>query len=134
MIETASRWLKQALHDLQNAKKNFKIKSYDVTLILCQQAIEKALKAYYYQKFKKNPPRTHSLEKLVELVEISSELDDLIVELDDYYFALRYPDVSEKMPYELCDREDAESGLEKAGKILRIIEQKIAIKRNEKKN
>ncbi len=125
MTETAARWFKQGLHDLENAKKNFKIKSYDVTLILCQQAIEKALKAYYYQRFRKNPPRTHSLEKLLELVEISNELDELIVELDDYYFALRYPDISDKMPYELCDREDARSGLEKARKILQIIERKI---------
>lgn len=125
MNKVAERWYKQGLHDFENAKKNYKIKAYDVTLFLCEQSIEKILKAYYYQKFRKNPPRVHSIEKLMELVELSGELDEFAVELDDYYLALRYPDVTEKMPYEMCDREDAKRGLEITEQLIKSLTNKL---------
>jgi len=125
MNKTAERWYKQGLHDFENAKKNYKIKAYDVCLFLCEQAIEKILKAYYYQKFKKNPPKVHSIEKLMELIELSEEFNEFAVELDDYYMALRYPDVTEKMPYEMCERKDAKKGLEITEKLIKNITIKI---------
>jgi HEPN domain-containing protein len=68
MHVTTEKWLKQAIHDFESAKKNFEIEIYDVTLILCEQAVEKILKAYYYLKYEKAPPKVHSLEKLTELL------------------------------------------------------------------
>jgi len=47
MNEQSLRWLTQAHHDLDAAKKNQVIELYDVALVLCQQALEKALKALY---------------------------------------------------------------------------------------
>jgi HEPN domain-containing protein len=125
MNKTAQKWFKQGLHDLENAKKNFEIKAYDVTLFLYEQSIEKVLKGYYYQKFRKSPPRIHSLEKLAELVNLSKELDEFVIELDDYYLALRYPDAGERMPYELCEREDAKRGLEIAEKLIENLSKKL---------
>ena len=125
MNKTAERWYKQALHDFENAKKNCRIEAYDVCLFLCEQAAEKILKAYYYQKFKKNPPKVHSIEKLIELVELSEALREFAVELDDYYLALRYPDVTEKMPYELCERKDAKRGLDIAEKLIQDISKRL---------
>jgi len=127
MNKEAKRWYKQGLHDLENAKKNYEIKAYDVTLFLCEQSIEKILKAYYYQKFRKNPPRVHSIEKLMELVELSGELNEFAVELDDYYLTLRYPDVTEKMPYEICERKDAKRGLEIAERVIKVITKRLKI-------
>lgn len=121
MNKTAERWYKQGLHDFENAKKNYEIKAYDVSLFLCEQSIEKILKACYYQKFRKNPPKVHSIEKLMELVELSEELNEFAVELDDYYLTLRYPDVTEKMPYEMCERKDAKRGLEITEKLIKDI-------------
>lgn len=117
--------MKQAIHDFESAKKNFEIKIYNVTLILCEQAVEKILKAYFIEKNKKTPPQVHSLEKLTELLNMEEELNELIVELDDYYFTLRYPDITDKVPYELCDKEDALLGLKKAEKIIELIKARI---------
>lgn len=125
MNKTAERWYKQALHDFENAKKNYKIKAYDVSLFLCEQSIEKILKAYYYEKFRKNPPKVHSIEKLTELVELSEDLNEFAVELDDYYLALRYPDVTEKMPYEMCERKDAKRGLHITEKLIKDITERL---------
>jgi HEPN domain-containing protein len=129
MNETIEKWLKQAIHDFESAKKNFEINIYDVTLILCEQAVEKILKAYYYLKYEKAPPKVHSLEKLTELLGLEEELNELIIELDDFYFTLRYPDVAEEVPYELCDREDALLGLKKTEKIIELIKSKISEKK-----
>lgn len=41
----AARWMDQARHDLESARKNFRIKLYDVAIVLCEQSLEKALKA-----------------------------------------------------------------------------------------
>lgn len=116
MSEIAEKWLKQAIHDFDSAKKNFELKIYDVTLILCEQAVEKILKAYYYQKYAKAPPKVHSLEKLTELLGLEEELNELIIELDDFYFTLRYPDITDKVPYELCNEKDAISGFKEGRK------------------
>jgi HEPN domain-containing protein len=53
----------------------------------------------------------------------------LIIELDDFYFTLRYPDVTEEVPYELCDQEDALLGLKKTEKIIELIKSRISEKK-----
>jgi HEPN domain-containing protein len=113
--------VRQAEHDLENAKKNLDIEAYDVSLILCQQAVEKMLKALYIQERQEEPPRTHSLRKLIELTDMPDEALKLVVQLDSYYMVLRYPDVSDVVPYENVDKEDAEDGINKAEEILELI-------------
>ncbi|MFH1096976.1 MAG: HEPN domain-containing protein [Candidatus Desantisbacteria bacterium] len=120
------RWVKQALHDLESAKKNMEIGVYDVCLVLCEQAAEKMLKALYIKTTGKEfPPKIHSLEKLMALVGMQDELCEMILELDDYYCALRYPDIAEEMPYELCNKDDANDGVEKAEEIINIVSERI---------
>lgn len=84
------------------------------------------MKALYIKKSgKKFPPKIYSLEKLMDIVEMQDELAELVIELDDYYFALRYPDIAEEMPYELCNKDDANDGIEKAEKIIEIVKKRI---------
>ena len=42
---TAIKWLKQALHDLDLAQKNLGIEGYDIAAFLSHQSVEKLLKA-----------------------------------------------------------------------------------------
>jgi HEPN domain-containing protein len=42
----------------------------------CQQSVEKALKAVYYEKYDKTPPRKHDLVALAAAADIFSDLDD----------------------------------------------------------
>jgi len=113
-------WIQQAAHDLEAAEKNLNI------------AVEKILKAFYLKITGKEPPHIHVLEELVEKVGLQNELAELIVELDDYYFLIRYPGFGNEVPYQQCSEEDAKSGLEKAKKIFNIVQQKlIAMEREE---
>ncbi len=118
--EIIDRWVRQADHDLENAKKNLDIEAYDVCLILCEQAAEKILKALYIKDRKEEPPRTHSLRKLIELTDMPEDALKLVAELDSYYLVLRYPDVGDIVPYENVDYEDAEDGINKAEQIIEL--------------
>jgi len=73
----------------------------------------------------KEPPHIHVLEELVDKVDLQDELSDLIVELEDYYFLIRYPGFGDEVPYQQCTDEDAKNGLEKAKKIFYIVQQKL---------
>ncbi len=113
-----------------SGRKNLGIEVYDVCLVLCEQAVEKILKALYIKiTGKEFPPKIHSLQKLMTLVEMQDELSELVIEIDDYYLALRYPDIAEEMPYELCDKDDANEGVEKAEKIIKIVRQRIGVQK-----
>jgi HEPN domain-containing protein len=118
-------WIQQAVHDLEAAEKNLAMAIYDYCLIGCEQAVEKILKAYYLKLTGKEPPHIHVLEELVDKVELQDELADLIVELDDYYFLIRYPGFGDEVPYQQCSEEDAKGGLEKAKKIFDIVNRKL---------
>jgi HEPN domain-containing protein len=128
--ETVRRWVQQAQHDLDSARRNFEIELCDVCLLLCQQAVEKMLKALYIAQRKEEPPRIHSLRRLVELTGLPTEVLARVAELDSLYIVLRYPDVSEELPFESCDRDDAESGLEKAQAVLDLIARQILRENN----
>lgn len=124
-MKAEERWFKQAQRDFYNAKKNFEIGLYDVCLFLCQQTVEKALKALYVETYKKAPPRVHSLERIIGLLDLDDEFRDLTLDLEDYYFTMRYPDVTERLPFELCDRADALDGLKRSKKILDRIKKQL---------
>ena len=123
--ETIGRWVRQAEHDLENAKKNLDIEAYYVCLILCQQGVEKILKALYIKERQEEPPRTHSLRKLIELTDLPDDALKLVAELDSYYLVLRYPDVGDIVPYENVDKEDAEDGIYKTEQIVELVKSKL---------
>ncbi|MFH1323538.1 MAG: HEPN domain-containing protein [Methanobacteriota archaeon] len=123
--EVTGRWVRQAEHDLENARKNLDIEAYDVSLILCQQAVEKILKALYIKERQEEPPRTHSLRKLIELTDMPDDALKLVAELDSYYLVLRYPDVGDIVPYENVDKEDAEDGIGKAEQIVESVKSRL---------
>ncbi|NOZ05715.1 MAG: HEPN domain-containing protein [Chloroflexi bacterium] len=71
---------------------------------------------------RREPPRTHSLRQLVELCDLPDNVLEYALDLDGYYLSLRYPDVSEDLPYELCDEDDADHGLTQAHNLLTAVE------------
>jgi HEPN domain-containing protein len=67
---------------------------------MCQQAVEKLLKAIIAQHGKENLP-IHNLNRLAELAELSGELEeeqiDLLAELTAYNIVARYGDYKESL-------------------------------------
>ncbi len=78
---------------------------------MCQQAVEKLLKAIVAQHGKENLP-IHNLNRLVEWAELSGELTgeriDLLAELTAYNIEARYGDYKESLS-EVVDMQKARS-------------------------
>lgn len=92
--QKTQNWVELAQEDYEVAGHLFEKKKYLHCLFFCQQAIEKAIKALYYEKYNKTPPRKHDLMDLTESAGQIQELDDdkknLFVILSEYYIESRY--------------------------------------------
>lgn len=98
-------WIQIADDDLDAAEYCFNGKKYLWAMVMCQQAIEKILKAIYIKNTDKIPEKTHNLKKLAKdtgiLDELSEEAQNLLNKLLVYYYATRYPDKRTKLQSEV---------------------------------
>lgn len=89
-------WLDIAGDDLEAAEHCLSGKQYLWSLFMCQQAVEKAIKAIYFEKTGKIPPKKHDLIALAGAADIldgcSNDTKDLFRLLSLYYIETRYPD------------------------------------------
>jgi HEPN domain-containing protein len=89
----ALRWLVQAEEEFKDAAALAKAGRYYLSLYLCQQSAEKALKAFIYLH-EEEPLFTHSVATLTVLAsEIDRDFTALrdAKRLDEYYIPTRYP-------------------------------------------
>lgn len=87
-------WLSLAQYDLATAHDMSKAKRYLYVAFMCQQAIEKILKACYVKQHTSTPPYTHNLLRLIKELSFKDEMGDemmaTIEELNSYYIESRY--------------------------------------------
>ena len=94
MKEITKKWIEFVDKDLLLAKRNIDSKDFcELIAFHLQQALEKVLKAYIYEKTNKEPPRIHNLIGLVNLsgMELKNEEKDLLDDLNFVYTESRYP-------------------------------------------
>ena len=86
-------WVDASRYDLETARALLKSRRYLYVLFMCQQAIEKILKACATAKTGEFPPRIHNLTRLGELValDFTEEERKLLERLSLYYLQSRYP-------------------------------------------
>ena len=86
-------WVEASRYDLETAKALLTSRRYLYVLFMCQQALEKLLKAFVTAQTETFPPRSHNLLRLGELagVELSREEKALLERLSLYYIQSRYP-------------------------------------------
>lgn len=95
MKEEVKRWVKSAKEDYETAKFNFEGEKYRASAFLCQQSVEKALKAFLLEK-------TGKIRKIHDLVELGKDgkippnLLNELKELTLAYIYSRYPDVKQE--------------------------------------
>lgn len=70
MKEIAIKWLKQAMHDLEMAKKNIEIRGYDVASFLAHQSVEKLLKTIFVIEGKEIP-KIHYVDELAKRLSLT---------------------------------------------------------------
>src|SRR3989344_1054023 len=117
IISESELWRRQAERDIESAEKNISIQEYALTAFLCQQAVEKDLKALLIQK-EGQLVKTHSVISLAKRVNMPALLLGKIEKLESVYQRTRYPDVIKKMPAEEFDAKDAQEFLEDAKEVL----------------
>lgn len=86
-------WLDASRYDLSTARALLKSRRYLYVLFMCQQAMEKILKACTTMKTGEFPPRIHNLARLAELaaLDLTEEERKLLERLSLYYLQSRYP-------------------------------------------
>ena len=128
----AIRWLAQAEEEYKDAAYLAKAGRYYLSLFLCQQSAEKALKAFIYTK-EEDPIFSHSVVILLRLAaSIDPDFESLkdARRLDDYYIPTRYPNgLPGEIPARYYDDPDeAERALEWSGKIIKLVKEKVSRK------
>jgi HEPN domain-containing protein len=96
-----NNWISLAEYDLATADDMLKSKRYLYVAFMCQQAIEKILKACYVKEHTVTPPYTHNLLRLIKELSLNNKMSDEIVttveQLNSYYIESRYSEDIEEL-------------------------------------
>ncbi len=124
--QEASRWLRQAQHDLRAAGVNRRAGFPEIACFLAQQAAEKALKAYLYAQGERAVigHATHLLvRRCAHYDQAFNALGDACRYLDQYYISTRYPNgLPGGIPHDVYTDAQAEEALGKAGQLLDLVD------------
>ena len=94
-------WLSLAEYDLSTAHDMSKAGRYLYVAFMCQQAIEKIMKALYVKQHGSTPPYTHNLLRLTKELSLKDKMDDEMIvtieELNSYYIESRYTEDIEEL-------------------------------------
>ena len=120
-----ARWLQTAREDHAAAQWNLKGEFFSQVCYLCQQAVEKALKAYLYLQGERDV-WGHSVETLTKKAGVyDARLEEMIPEMkkmDRFYIPTRYPNgLPEGTPHQNYTRADADFALRIAGGIIETL-------------
>ena len=127
MDKIVARWIERAQYDLETAKVMLDTARYLYVAYMCQQAVEKLLKAIIAQQGKENLP-IHNLNRLAEVAVIRNDLNaeqfNFLAELTPYCIEARYGDYKESLA-EIINAEKAREVYEKTEEIFKWLYRKI---------
>ena len=124
MREEVENWLKQAKRDLESANNSLNSNDFYVASFLCQQAIEKGLKALYLKK-NNSVKKIHNIVVLAKELKLPANLIEDCDKVNPVYVDTRYPDAREGLPSEHYTEERSKEDIEIAGRILKWLEERI---------
>ena len=128
MVSRSGDWMRQAVKDLEHAKRSAEQGDYEWACFAAQQAAEKAVKALY-QKISIEA-WGHSVSRLLQAlpseVRPPEELVNGAKELDRHYVPTRYPNFHpEGAPLDYYTEQDARRAIEHAERILEFCRSKV---------
>jgi HEPN domain-containing protein len=87
-------WMSLSDYDIVTAKVMLDTKRYLYVAFMCQQAVEKMLKACFVKEHQTPPPYTHSLVRIAEKLSLFNNIDQdrqqNLELLNSYYITSRY--------------------------------------------
>lgn len=128
MVSRAKDWLRQAVKDLEHAKRSLKFGDYEWACFASHQAAEKAVKALY-QKLGVEV-WGHSVSRMLSSLpnnyKPAIDLIDKAKQLDKHYIPSRYPNFHpEGAPLDYYTLEDAERAVRYAEEIVKFCKDKV---------
>lgn len=127
MRKEVKDWIAQAEQDYQAAEYNFKGRLFSYATFLCQQSLEKALKALYIHEKKLKSPKSHSLIFLAKHTTLPKQFYSFLGELTPTFITTRYPDVAGDLPSEIYTSEYTSELMEKSKEVLEWIKKKLSV-------
>ena len=122
--EWANKWWQQAKHDFEVAGDLALQSHWDTCVLMCQQAVELAIKALWVDAMQADmPPRTHWVAQLAADLGAPKEIVEAANVLVGDYIPSRYPDTGLGIPSEIYTVVHAMDRLEKAKAVLMWIEE-----------
>ena len=125
MRKEIENWLEQAEADFDGAEYNFEGGKYYIAAFLCQQAVERALKALFLYEKKGEVPQSHSLIYLATNTSAPEKFFSFLKELTPKFVDTRYPDASVDLPKRIYDKENTTGLLKKSKEVLIWISKKL---------
>ena len=122
--EEVKRWYSLAKDDLKSAQVNFDNKQYYVCVFLCQQSVEKGLKAVLLRNTGELL-KIHDLVILGKKVHLPNSLLGKCDKLNGVYIDTRYGDLGDKLPSEKFNKPISLRFLNIAKEALKWIEKNI---------
>jgi HEPN domain-containing protein len=116
--EKVDYWLDIAEYDLETAVAMQNAGRYLYTVFMCQQALEKLLKAIHIQQKGEEAPRTHNLLQLFGLLDLPTKTEylEIMGQLNAYYIKGRYPVYKQKLS-QLLDSKSSQNYLKQTQEI-----------------
>jgi HEPN domain-containing protein len=120
-------WLERVDYDLETAQAMYKAGRYLYVVFMCQQAVEKKIKALLALQGKEVKP-IHHLSKLAEFAGIIEEFDEqtlaLVENLSAYYLNARYKETIAVLT-KAIGKNEAKDYLAKSQKVIAWLTQKM---------
>jgi HEPN domain-containing protein len=126
MQKSVKEWIDVSKYDLETAKAMLNTERYLYVAFMCQQALEKILKAIYVQEKNELAPRTHNLLYIVDVLalNISDQDKELLSQLNQFYIETRYPGERIELAKEV-NKVKAEEILTKTQETWKCLRQKL---------
>lgn len=124
--ERIDYWVDIAEYDLITARAMLETGRHLYVVFMCQQAIEKIIKAIYIQKYDVEPPRSHNLAYVFNKLNLSAseQIIELFTMLTAYYIETRYPTYKERLST-VMTREKAEQYFERTQEAFRWLKSQL---------
>ena len=121
-------WIELAFYDLDTAKAMLTTERYLYVGFMCNQTMEKMLKAYYVFNNKKTPPYTHNMRRLATEANLYKELSekqkDFIDDIIPFNIEGRYPEYKQ-MLYDTLKRTECENLIKGTEEFVKWIKSKL---------
>ena len=125
MQDSTQKWIQISEYDLTTAQAMLQSGRYLYVAFMCQQAVEKSLKALFLLEKKGIVPQSHSLIYLASNTTTPKKFYSFLKELTPKFIDTRYPDASVDLPSRIYDKNNTEKIVKGSKEVMKWAETKL---------